>query len=484
MIASSLRNKILLTYGFSKVVMLTFVALVVADLHYVQSHVQSGEEVAAFREAIQEVRREEKNLFLYHDPDSLDQLSRRVGEAVNLLRLGREAISGIADPPTLQRAKQNLSQYRQVLEEYLFALPSDRPALLEALRVHGRVLSDVTEHFGRSERAMVARAVAYSRITLLAAIVVVILLGGLGAWFLVRQVVRPLRELEAQLSVLPDGTARKLLPTSTDREIQSFSRAFNTMIKRLETQQQQLRHHEKAAALGVLVSGVAHELNNPLSNISTSAQLLMEDDGDAELKAQWLANIDGETERARRIVRRLLDSVRQPHLTRQPHNLGDLIESSLKLARSQLPEHFDVKVEVPAGLALVADRERIHQVIINLVRNAADAGASRVVLRGCVTTVAAVEQAQHVHGEVKRLALAPRILELTLEDDGRGIPEADLKRIFEPFFTTRQTGEGTGLGLYLVEEIIAEHQGAIAVQSRPGGGTRFSLWFPLEEKSS
>ena len=151
--------------------------------------------------------------------------------------------------------------------------------------------------------------------------------------------------------------------------------SHSRLLNRLRVQQNQLRHHEKAAALGVLVSGVAHELNNPLSNISTSVQLLVED-GDSvapELRNEWMAQIDGEAERARRIVRRLLDSVRQPKLNWQAHSVAELIQASLALVNRQLPRGVEVCVGYAPERALWADRDRMHQVFINLLKNVADA---------------------------------------------------------------------------------------------------------------
>jgi signal transduction histidine kinase len=215
----------------------------------------------------------------------------------------------------------------------------DRPDQQKEIRASGHALSILAENFSRRERAVLAQAVNVAGKTLLAVFVTVLLLGVGSALFLVRQVVRPLRELELQLDELAEGHEQQLTLPSKDQEIQSFVHHFNTMLNRLRVQQNQLRHHEKAAALGVLVSGVAHELNNPLSNISTSVQLLVED-GDSvvpELRREWMAQIDGEAERARRIVRRLLDSVRQPKLNLQAHSVAALIQASLALVIDNCP---------------------------------------------------------------------------------------------------------------------------------------------------
>lgn len=481
----SLRGKILTTYGFSKVVLLVFAVVVFADLYYLQTRIVAGEAVTAFREASQEMRREEKNLFLYNDPTSLDQLIVQLKTAEAALKEGEQAFSEIASAAELKRVNELLPQYRAQLMAYPSLPVRARPDKQKKIRTSGHELSGLAENFSRRERAVLAHAVQVAGRTLLTVFVTVLLLGIGSALFLVRQVVRPLRELESQLDQLADGHDQQLTLPSKDKEIQSFVHHFNTMLERLRVQQNQLRHHEKAAALGVLVSGVAHELNNPLSNISTSVQLLVEegDTVEPELRDEWMAQIDGEAERARRIVRRLLDSVRQPKLNWQAHSVAELIQASLALVNRQLPRGVEVCVGYAPERALWADRDRLHQVFINLLKNAADAGATHIVVSAVESTWkdSMPKNTDHLVGEVEPVSKAESVLYIQLDDNGPGIAPENLLQIFNPFFTTHSEGDGTGLGLYLVEEIISEHNGCIAVENRPQGGTRFSIWLPLTD---
>lgn len=483
---SSLRGKILTTYGFSKVVLLIFAVAVFADLYYLQTRIVAGEAVNAFREASQEMRRDEKNLFLYHDLSSLDQLMVQLDAAEAALDGGQHAFAEIASRRELRQASRVLRLYRTQMEAYPFLSAHARTDQQQVIRISGHELSSLAESFSRRERAELAHAVQVAGWTLLTVFMTVLLLGVGSALFLERQVVRPLRELESQLEKLAEGQDRELTLPSQDQEIRSFVHAINTMLKRLQVQQNQLRHQEKAAALGVLVSGVAHELNNPLSNISTSVQLLMEDGAsiDPELRDEWLSNIDGESERARRIVRRLLDSVRQPKLHLQAHSVAELIQASLALVNRQLPPAVEVCVGTAPERALWADRERIHQVFINLLKNAADAGATHIEVNARETSWADSMPAKldHLEGEVDAVSKAASVLHIQIEDNGPGIAPENLPQIFNPFFTTHSAGDGTGLGLYLVEEIISEHHGCISVENRTEGGTCFSIWLPLSRE--
>jgi signal transduction histidine kinase len=165
--------------------------------------------------------------------------------------------------------------------------------------------------------------------------------------------------------------------------------------------------------------------------------------------------------------------------------VAELVQSSLRLVDTQLPAGIHVCVEAAPELECVADRERIHQVLINLVKNAADAGAKHISVSA---TAAAWEPASEANaliaGDPATVSAAPLALRLCVKDDGPGIPEAVRDQIFNPFFTTRAAGEGTGLGLYLVEEIVAEHAGCIVLTSPSGGGSCFSVWLPLTSPQS
>jgi signal transduction histidine kinase len=480
----SLRSKILRTYGFSKLVLLTFATVVFVDLYVLYHQIEDGQAVTDFREAVLEMRRDEKNLFLYGDFSSFDELILQEAAAQSALAGGREAFVAIGGESALRRLDSELRAYREQVENYPYLDPVAQAGARAEIRRLGHALTESSEGIQVGERQLLADVTRRAGTTLLLAFVGVVALGLAGGLFLARRVVRPLRKLEEGLAAIEDGRRRELPLPSDDQEIRSFVAAFNGMLKRMRKQQDQVKRNEKAAALGVLVSGVAHELNNPLSNISTSAQLLLEegDAADAELKRLWVAQIDSETERARRIVRRLLDSVRNPRVRAERQSLSGVVESAVELVARQLPPQVEVDVVTGAEVEVALDRERLHQVLINLVRNAADAGARHVRLS---TEVAIWDDdfadGAHLEGDPAAVAQAARAVRITVEDDGPGIPPELHDQIFTPFFTTRSAGDGTGLGLYLVKEIVDEHRGCLLVDVPREGGTRFAIWLPLPE---
>jgi signal transduction histidine kinase len=483
---SSLRGKILTSYILSKVALLIFATVVIADLHYLQAQIMEGEAVNAFSEVTQDIRREEKNLFLYQEHADYEQLQGGIAAAQQALVEGRNAFLELASAEELRSAEASLVQYRAEIERYINLIPAQQEAAQQAIRALGHEISVFTKELRARERTTLVETLRMAVWMLLIALLTVILLGIASAVFMARQIVRPLRNLEDQLDALAEGNEQQLTLPSRDGEIRSFVHHFNSMLNRLRAQQNQLRQNEKVAALGVLVSGVAHELNNPLSNISTSIQLLMEDDGrtDPALVRQWMAHIDGESERARRIVRRLLDSVRHPKLHLQGHRVPALIESSVQLVSRQLPHDVHVYIEFAPECTVWVDRERFQQVFINLIRNAADAGAMNIHIHAEDSTWSRSmpPNTDHLVGDITQVSLAERVLVIRIEDDGDGISPEHLAHIFDPFFTTRKSGDGTGLGLYLVEEIVSEHYGCIAADNRAEGGTRFTIWLPLAQE--
>jgi signal transduction histidine kinase len=252
-------------------------------------------------------------------------------------------------------------------------------------------------------------------------------------------------------------------PESRD-EIGSLVRAFNRMVVEIRRHSEQMIQNEKLTSLGTLTSGVAHELNNPLNNISTSCQILLEEmAGDASpYHRELLAAIDGQVSKARDIVGSLLEFARQREFELRPENLKSAVEEALRLLKAELPEEVSVRLEVPESMVLAADKNHLVQALLNLIQNAL--------------------QAMDGPGEL-RLAARPEngLGVLEVSDTGCGIAPEVLPRIFDPFFSTKEVGRGTGLGLSIVYGIVERHGGRIEVESAPGRGSTFRLRLPLAD---
>lgn len=243
--------------------------------------------------------------------------------------------------------------------------------------------------------------------------------------------------------------------------------------RRLE---EQLLHAEKLSAIGQLVAGVAHELNNPLTSISGYTQLLLRDTGLAELVREDLRHINIQAERAARIVQNLLVFAREHKPERLPVNLNDVVRNTLTLRAYQLRvDNIRVVADLDPNLPLtIANSFQLQQVILNLINNAHHA-MTECGDTGTLTLRTAIGAALAVEG----IATQPKTLLFSVSDTGVGIPDRDLNRIFDPFYTTKPVGQGTGLGLSICFGIIQEHSGRIWAESTPGSGTTVSVELPL-----
>jgi signal transduction histidine kinase/CheY-like chemotaxis protein len=240
--------------------------------------------------------------------------------------------------------------------------------------------------------------------------------------------------------------------------------------KRLEGQSRDLYHQllqaEKLAALGQTISGVAHELNNPLATILTWAERLSQREGDDQLR-RGLDTILGEAERAARIVRNLLTFARKRNTTRTMVDLNQVVRETLALrAYEQRVSNVAMIEALAAGLPQVfADPHQVQQVLLNLIINAEQA---MVAAHGRGTLIV----------RTWHDASADSVT-LEVNDDGPGIPEDVQSKIFDPFFTTKEVGKGTGLGLTVAYAIVQEHGGQITIRSAPGAGASFFVELPV-----
>ena len=229
----------------------------------------------------------------------------------------------------------------------------------------------------------------------------------------------------------------------------------------------QLLQAEKMAALGQTISGVAHELNNPLATILSWAERLSERDSLDESVRRGLQTILGESERAARIVRNLLTFARKRQTTRMMVDVNQIVRETLALrAYEQRVTNIQVIDALAAGLPQVfADGHQIQQVLLNLVIN-----AEQAMLAANGRGVLVVRTWHDLHGEA---------VILEINDDGPGIPEEVRPKIFDPFFTTKEVGQGTGLGLTVAYAIVQEHGGRIRLESRPNSGASFFVELPV-----
>lgn len=416
---------------------------------------------------ILEIRRYEKNYFLYSSQNDYMEAIRYIKAAFDLMTGLRPSIEKLNLNSRLNTLINELNIYKNLFLKIKSTDDLDyiqKEILLEKLRDSGHALITLSKSLVSYERKQILNINNDLKDNILLSLVLFFLISLVSIIFIQRKVIRPLGVIERATMSIADGQFEKAKVWNSRDEIQKVMLAFNKMVAELERRQDQLVEAQKLSAIGTLASGIAHQVNNPLNNIATSCQILMEDMGkaDSELADKMLANIEKETFRARDIVRGLLEFSRNQESTLAENRLVEVVERSLKLVASQVPPGIEVISQVPGEISFLMDRQRMQELFLNLVLNA----------------VQAIEPEQ---GTILITALqdpTDRKTIIRIEDSGKGVPEEIRHKIFDPFFTTKEEGKGTGLGLYIVYNIVQKHNGTIQLQNRITCGTRFVIEFP------
>jgi len=241
----------------------------------------------------------------------------------------------------------------------------------------------------------------------------------------------------------------------------------------------QLRQAQKMEALGTLAGGIAHDFNNILAAIIGYTELAQMDAKNSPEIMESLQQVLAGSNRARDLVRQILAFSRRSKQERKPLRLQPIVEEVIKLLRSTLPASIEIlsMIEEDAP-GVFADPTQIHQVFMNLGANAAHA------MRGKPGRLSMGVGRTRLDEESSRIrpGLRPGLYaRLFVSDTGHGMDGETIKRIFDPFFTTKAPGEGTGLGLAVVDGIIRDHDGAILVESQPGVGSTFQILLPAHQ---
>jgi len=335
----------------------------------------------------------------------------------------------------------------------------------------------------RSDIRRLERALGFATLAVIA-------IGILLAVLMVRVIADPVNQLVEATRRIARGDLDVLLRLESQDEMGELAKSFNQMTlklqksreeleqtnvqlermvlertRELEEAQSQLVQAEKMSVVGQLVSGVAHELNNPLAGVLGYSQLLQRMDLSEEVR-RGLNKIESEAERCRRIVQNLLIFARKNKPQKRPVDLNSLLESVLELKAYPLKvENIRIERDLESNLPRpMADASQLQQVLMNIVHNAEQAMGER---KGSgVLTV----RTRHMDGRIR----------LEISDTGPGIAPENLTRIFDPFFTTKEVGQGTGLGLSICYGIIQEHRGRIWAESRIGHGSTFILEIPIQ----
>jgi two-component system NtrC family sensor kinase len=414
---------------------------------------------------IQQARRFEKNWFLYGT--NLYDALNNAQNAENLLENSRDEMLRIIGDPAYERMKLNLGRYRETLEK-LGALgnaadttsSSQRLTLESDLRRFGAEIVTEASNVVDQERLRIRTWLRTSMVIAIAALVVILIFVAFIAAFITRQIIRPFGRFESYTRRIADGDFSLITPARKYRdEFTNLAIALNHMLMEIKRHEDQLIQSRKMAAIGNLTAGIAHELNNPLNNISITVEALIDefDDWPREEKLKMLNTV----ERAGTTVANLLDFTRRDESSFEEISVNDVLTRTANLMGNEITLNnikLDMKLEdnLPRVMGNV---HNLQQVFLNLFLNAIQAMPDG----GALTVRSYVEDEK---------------IKIDVTDTGVGISPENLDKIFDPFFTTKEVGKGTGLGLSVSYGIIEKHHGQVIAHSEIGRGTTFSIMLP------
>ncbi|HEX9020556.1 MAG TPA: histidine kinase dimerization/phospho-acceptor domain-containing protein, partial [Nitrospirota bacterium] len=466
----SIRQKITFGYYAITALIIGLSVFTFVELRYVEKKIMFGEAISEFFDTTLEIRRFEKNFFLYEQRSDYEENVSYVSRSQDLIDDNIRGFATVASPDQLGALQANLKTYKDLMEEYaaLGGRHTARKSMLAGrIRQTGKDIITTAEELSRTERRSLQQILNNSQRILIVSIIFLSLAVIAVGQILSRMVVKPLKSLEESMGVIAEGKFERVAIDSKDREIVSLTSAFNKMLKELELHERHLIQSEKLASLGTLLSGVAHELNNPLSNISSSNQILREElfeghgakaegqgKNDAETGVapglthpdpafikELISQVNEQTDRARNIVRSLLDFSRNREFKKESLSLRKLLEETLQFIKGQVPAGITITFSLPEDIEIFADKQRIQQAFLNLIKNAVEAIGED---EGAVSVSAGKRRAMDDLEDEKKIGIYNYLkyrgkctldqdtVDIEVRDSGSGIPQDILPKIFDP----------------------------------------------------
>ncbi|MDA8079177.1 MAG: ATP-binding protein [Nitrospiraceae bacterium] len=512
----SLKKKIVLGFLISAVIIAVLAAFEYVNFIKIRREISDLEITDTIRSKSLQLRRHEKNYFLNDDASEREQVHDYIRQLRELLGKGRtfegsgrfeglrsrvedysrtfSRIEELAAVFHAEFGRVKLSRQRYagffhlvestVLERPLvnavvlrsvFMLSADNPAVrslrdldteIQALRKCGEDILVRSKELDGIARENVDGFIRRSQVAILI-VFPVFIAAGFGVFLVITgSVVKRLQSLTGLVGRAGGGEFSQM-ETASDGwtggdEVGVLIRTFNAMELQLARREKELLQSKKLAAIGTLASGVAHELNNPLNNIYTTAQRLTKKTGEECPPAvrKGLDDIFSETMRVKGIVGDLLEFARGREPQMRELDLRHLLSAAFRhISSTVMTADIRFDLDVPEGYVFTADPEQMERVFINLFTNAVQATPAG----GAVSVKA------------ERDNVALRVI---VSDTGTGMTKETLDKIFEPFYTTRD--KGTGLGLAIVFNIIQKHGGTITAESEQGKGTTFTITLPVK----
>jgi two-component system NtrC family sensor kinase len=449
--------------------------IIIADMIFISNlsdQQQFLEKAANFEFEIQQARRFEKNYFLYGTNlhDALDH----VHNAYTMIDNFKEKMRNIIGDHAFKNMSNNLERYKESLEklrtlslEEVSGSHEERLSVESEIRNFGAAILADASNVIDQERLRIHSLMNTSMITAVTALIFILIIGIFLTTYITRQIIHSYSRFEEYTHRIATGDFSLITPARMYRdEFSNLAIALNHMLIELKDRENQLLQSRKMAAVGTLTAGIAHELNNPLNNISLITESLLDefDKWDKNQKLEMLKQIFSQVERAGATVANLLDFTRSDEIAYEQIHINDVINRTLGFVANEI--HVNkVKLEKDLGQNLPqisGNPHNLQQVFLNILLNSIQAMPDGGVLT--------------VKSYIDNCAL-----KIDISDTGEGISPENKDKIFDPFFTTKVVGEGTGLGLSVSYGIIKQHHGEILVESELGEGSKFSIILPVSK---
>lgn len=466
---SSIKGQIFLVSAVAFLSLITLSGVNFWSLYTVKARLLLGERYYDLLNHILEVRRFEKNFLYLKDKEGLREGAVYLQRIEGLLSELSHDIVLVTDRKTFDRFHASLKSYEEALS--LCEVRGVQGPDGEEIRRRGKELLDFAERLLNIKKDRIQKVIVRTSLLPFAFLVVFLLLMLLVIKLISHGLLKPLGVLQDTIQRVAKGdyTPTSYTGLHTD-EVSGLIGAFNRMARELEANQEHLLQARKIAALGTFTAGIAHELNNPINNISLTAETLMEEySGRMEPEAgEMMRDILAQAERASDIVRNLLDFSRTERPAFSNLDAREIIRSTTTLVKNQIMlAGIKLELSYAEGLQRVRGNLRnLQQVFMNLLLNSIQAMPGGGLL--------SISVAPDTEGFVR----------FDVSDTGMGIPKDVLEHIFEPFYTTKSVGRGTGLGLAVTYAIVKRHGGRIEAMSRIGEGTLFSVFLPVASEES
>jgi two-component system, NtrC family, sensor kinase len=418
---------------------------------------------------LQQARRFEKNFFLYGT--NLNDALEHVKAASEILQFNSMQLAEVVGQKNLADILYQIKNYELLLDR-LHDSPfpdansgrEERTILETELRKYGAGMISLGLSILQQERQSVHRMLILAKQVPIYFLIILFVVMAFLAHKLSRQILGPLSRLMKYTQRIARGEFTPLeLPKFYRDEFYDLSQAMNSMLAEIQHRQEVLMQSHKLRAIGTLTAGIAHELNNPINNITLTAYTLRDNYQtltDPERK-ELIEDLIGQADRSQGIISNLLDYSRDSAVRMEPLDIGRLIRETVQLASKQVKmAGAQLTFNFCPAVRLYGDRQQLTQVFLNILINALDV----IPKSGHIQITVTYETSDFVAVQI--------------HNDGPGISPEIIPHIFDPFFTTKPPGKGTGLGLAVSQGIINRHGGKILAESEPGKGTTFTVMLP------